>query len=673
MRPQTFVSATPSAALSLLLLCVPSPAQYTWTPTMQLVDNTTWCESNNCLVSIGGNLAEVKASFDGTVYGLTSTGVLQQWTQAGGWVNAPSSLQSPGGNKITHISVGSATEVLALTNAPYPDANIYTLVSGAWQPPSTDPTIAGNLTTAEIAADGSMYAIGGGPYCCEIYGWSSGTGGGWVQAGTGTFQNLTNAGGGVVWAVGSDGYLQEWTGGASWTQITGIGFSPSPAIDALAAVGDSVAAIGTHGGIQVSYNGGSSFSLLDGTACGVSGGDPFLFVRGCNGAAYHLNLLVPSLTATATGSYATWCSGTSGTEHICSEAVHTLSANAHFGGVGGAHGTAGVTSTAQGNPANTLTANATETGTECDPFTEDPDQYSACEAYYSGDAVCSVMGNLGGPGSTAVGAPPMINGVSPASGKTGLEVPVVISGSNFGSSAAALSISGISATVNSVNSAGTQIGATLNLSGLAAVSYSLQVTVAVADGGSSSSNSWPFTVNPAAVPVNFKLTSATDDGGGAFPLIDAFFSWQSSSGNLAGLSSCLMRESVTYPNSNNAACPNNNPPQQCYYPPSPPWPASGQVGAAYPNPTVPTPAPATGGTSEDQNSVTNLSFVQPYSASSFSATQYVQYSCNGGAWTNIYGPITITRAMTENSSSQWQVTVSRSDTSVTSTYVIANQ
>ncbi len=100
------------------------------------------------------------------------------------------------------------------------------------------------------------------------------------------------------------------------------------------------------------------------------------------------------MTSTATGSYATWCSATPGNEEVCSEAVHTVKANAYFGGVGGAHGTAGVTATVQGNPASTLTADATETGTFCDPFTEDPDDYSACQAYYDGSAVCSVMGAL---------------------------------------------------------------------------------------------------------------------------------------------------------------------------------------------------------------------------------------------------------------------------------------
>lgn len=135
-----------------------------------------------------------------------------------------------------------------------------------------------------------------------------------------------------------------------------------------------------------------------------------------------------------------------------------------------------------------------------------------------------------------------------------------------------------------------------------------------------------------------------------------------------------MREYVTYPSTNNSACPNNSPAGLCYYPPSPPWPVAGAAGTGYPNPTSPTPGPADGGTSSDNDSVTNLNFVKPYSTNSFASTQYIQYSCDSGTtWTNIYGPITITRSMSTNPSSKWVVTVSRSDTSVTSPFVIPGQ
>jgi hypothetical protein len=174
-------------------------------------------------------------------------------------------------------------------------------------------------------------------------------------------------------------------------------------------------------------------------------------------------------------------------------------------------------------------------------------------------------------------------------------------------------------------------------------------------------------VSVTAVPVNFHLTSAENGGDGVLGIIRNY-AWQSSDGSLNDLSTCSMRENVTYPTNNNSTCPGNSPPQQCYYPASPPWAGSG-TGYTYPNPTIPPSQPATGGTSTDTNAVSNLNFVKPYKANSFAATQYVQYSCSGGPWTNLYGPVTITRSVSQ-SGSQWIGTVSATDTSVTSTYVL---
>ena len=174
-----------------------------------------------------------------------------------------------------------------------------------------------------------------------------------------------------------------------------------------------------------------------------------------------------------------------------------------------------------------------------------------------------------------------------------------------------------------------------------------------------------------AYPVSFTLTGASDDGGGVTVILERDFAWQSSDGNPSDLSNCQMREKVTYSNTNNSPCPNNNPPQACYYPPSPPWPVNGTPGSGYPNPTlVEGPASACG--FKDYNSITNLSFVKPYSGSSFNGTQYYQYSCNGGDWTNIYGPTTITRSL-QNSQGKWVATASASDTTKTSTYVLKVQ
>jgi hypothetical protein len=96
----------------------------------------------------------------------------------------------------------------------------------------------------------------------------------------------------------------------------------------------------------------------------------------------------------------------------------------------------------------------------------------------------------------APGNVPKITGIAPGSGQAGSsQVAVTISGSGFGSNAAAITIGGIPATVGTVNAGGTQITATFNLTTLSPGSYSVVVNLANGDGGSAQSNGWPFTVN----------------------------------------------------------------------------------------------------------------------------------------------------------------------------------
>lgn len=44
---------------ALLLLCAPLFGQnsFTWTPTLTLIDSTSYCGTHNCLTPIGGTLA----------------------------------------------------------------------------------------------------------------------------------------------------------------------------------------------------------------------------------------------------------------------------------------------------------------------------------------------------------------------------------------------------------------------------------------------------------------------------------------------------------------------------------------------------------------------------------------------------------------------------------------
>jgi hypothetical protein len=163
-------------AAVLLLLCAPLLGQnaFTWTPTPTLIDNTNYCVNHNCLTPIGGSpalaLSEIKAGPDRTVYGLTGAHALYTYTQPTGWVLAPSALQTAGGNPITHISVGLASQVLALNNA---TGNVYVLNSAgtAWAAVAGSPT----LTVAEIAADGSIWGM---TSAGTIYNWN---GSAWTQ------------------------------------------------------------------------------------------------------------------------------------------------------------------------------------------------------------------------------------------------------------------------------------------------------------------------------------------------------------------------------------------------------------------------------------------------------------------------------------------------------------
>lgn len=66
--------------------------------------------------------------------------------------------------------------------------------------------------------------------------------------------------------------------------------------------------------------------------------------------------------------------------------------------------------------------------------------------------------------------------------------------------------------------------------------------------------------------------------------------------------------------------------------------------------------------------------MKPYSISSFDATQQHQYQCTGMKnWANLGKLYTITRKMSQNSSGQWIITVSKTDIPITSSFVLPIQ
>ncbi len=362
-----------SILVATLLLSMPAFASYTFTQKQSLADNTGWCGTNNCLTSIGGVTAETKAGADGAIYGLTSSHVLYTYTRTGGWVVAASVLQSAGGYPIMHISVGSASSVLALSTAP--SSNVYVLNAAhtAWQ------SLTGWLSFAEIGADGSLWGVN--LTNSTIYSWN---GSSWVIE-PGLVSNIAVGVDNFAWGVNSVHALQVWNG-SQWVNIS-TPFTPANVPNAIAAVGlTSLALLDTSGGIHVSTDGGQHWSTILGTASSITGGGFTMFVRDSGGASYHVNLLVPSLTNTGSGNWDCAPSCPLGS-------YHTLTSTVYFGGRGGRSGPAGVTGKMSGNPDSTLAAGATEYATNCDLIFGNPNA-PECIANYESHVNCSVMGPL---------------------------------------------------------------------------------------------------------------------------------------------------------------------------------------------------------------------------------------------------------------------------------------
>ena len=357
----------------------------TLTPSLALVDNTTWCATNNCLTPIPGTpstLTEIKVGGDGTIYSLD--GAVPYTFAAGAWSKVSSALQSAGGYPIIHLSVARASKVLAVNAAPSPTPNVYVLDSAgtAWQQLPT-----GWMSTAEIGSDGTVWGIGPSP-TYEAYSWN---GSAWVDEGL-ELSSLAVASAGEIMAVGAGGLLRGWSG--NWDTLS-PGFNPSKAIDGIALVGQSLALLDLNGGIHISTNEGESWSTISGTASAITGGNPFLFTRNGN-SAYHVNLTVPALTAT--GRIAAECFVATPQEGVPTKycANESIVAGAVFGGVGGAHGTTGVTVSSFGTEPAALIAAATGQGTTCDPL-YDPSSAN-CEPTTSGDGDwgCGLEENEGG-------------------------------------------------------------------------------------------------------------------------------------------------------------------------------------------------------------------------------------------------------------------------------------
>jgi hypothetical protein len=148
--------------------------------------------------------------------------------------------------------------------------------------------------------------------------------------------------------------------------------------------------------------------------------------------------------------------------------------------------------------------------------------------------------------------------------------------------------------------------------------------------------------SPSAVPTNFRQTAGRDAGGG---ILHFEYAWDSSTGNRADLSACEVGEHVAYPG------------PSPFPRPSPPFP-SGSVQ----NPTIKWgPATIRGG--QDNHRTGNMRFVKPYSARTYTATQYYRYRCSRGSPVNLMGPISIVRAVSRKRDGNYKFMITKSGVS----------
>ena len=125
------------------------------------------------------------------------------------------------------------------------------------------------------------------------------------------------------------------------------------------------------------------------------------------------------------------------------------------------------------------------------------------------------------------------------------------------------------------------------------------------------------------------------------------YKWDSTTGDLADLGNCSIREKVDYPGGNP------------YQWPSPPW---GLEICAVPNPTLAPnpPIPGTDGALQDTHGACP-NFTIPYQAASFVAMQVYQYQCSCMEnWETLLGIGPIYRFVTGEEGGLWRYSIIKS-------------
>jgi hypothetical protein len=187
----------------------------------------------------------------------------------------------------------------------------------------------------------------------------------------------------------------------------------------------------------------------------------------------------------------------------------------------------------------------------------------------------------------------------------------------------------------------------------------LDATVPTSNGsGTMSVAVNPQTFSVVAIPINFSTYAVTKQTNGT---IVFSYTWQSSSGNIQDLASCVVGENVSYPGSSPAYA----------------WPAP-MVNSTV-NPTVlnvagnnPGPNSSTAGLG-DYNYAPK-SYIKPYLKSSFPATQILQWACpnyNNENFNRFVPNITIVRSVFLDAGGKWEYQITKSGE--TNSAILPNQ
>ncbi len=256
-------------------------------------------------------------------------------------------------------------------------------------------------------------------------------------------------------------------------------------------------------------------------------------------------------------------------------------------------------------------------------------------------------------GSAPGGGVPRIDSILPSTGTTGKTLAVVIKGAGFGSAPTVnVSGTGIAVTLGTGGNNST-INASFAIAPNAGIgAHTVTVSVTAPDSSTQLSNGVTFNVVAVAIPTDWTILSETPITTGINANSLFFrYSWSSSTGNLADLSTCTVGESVFYPNFPNTP----------YI-----WPLPMVASTVNPG-TGGGKSSGSGGYAEDTNQAPD-GFQQPYFGSSFTATQRFWWQCpyyNNGSQNNFVPDFPIVRKVFKDTDGFWKYQITKSGYSYT--------